>query len=111
VPWKHEEVSASLTAATTFIEPQAGKTRPGAHNPGDPERYRGLPPLSRSRPQVLFPPADCKPAVVKQGRKPTSGALPPAHTISLFSSVVKQHHSGLLIRNSWGGTMRRSHFH
>ncbi len=32
---------------------QAGKTRPGAHNPGDPERYRGLPPFFNPQPGVV----------------------------------------------------------
>lgn len=48
------------------IRSQAGKSRPGAHNPGDPEHYRGLPPISleerrRSGQRTVNPPSQNRP--------------------------------------------------
>lgn len=66
VPWKHEKAGASPAAATISIKTksksQAGKSRPGAHNPGRPEHYRGLPPISRccSCQRTVNPPSQNK---------------------------------------------------
>ena len=47
------------------------------HTPFD----TGSIPVPATNHEGLFHPADCKPAVGKQGRKVTSGAIPPAPTI------------------------------
>lgn len=65
VPWEHQKAGATPATATNFFRSQAEKSRPGAHNPGGPERYRGLPPISPFPREALIRNADCKPAVEK----------------------------------------------
>ena len=71
MPWEHGKAGASPAIATIsfFNKSQAEKSRPGAHNPGDPEHYRGLPPISpispeerrRSGQRTVNPPSQNRP--------------------------------------------------